>query len=213
MHAMVLLCMHALIRILASLNTFLDNVDLKTDNQSSLGTNRTTFSYKTFALQVEDINPKTFAGQTFTVALGTVEQARNASDGINSRALITEDGVVGSRRKRRNSDSNTGEATATLRLHPELFEHCFNSSLNTSSPQNVRQRLSYSVFLSDALFLPANRTSNMVGSIVVGARAICQHANNTVLSEHTNETRLTQSSFQTIETVRLQGKLLTFTNL
>ena len=178
-----------------SLETFLDNLDLSTVNQTS-SSNRTALTFETFALQVEDVNTDTFNGQTFTVALGLVEQARNVSNAIDQRALIIETGEGSSRNKRAVDGNNTEAATATLQVQPMFFGDCVSSKTNTSSSSSSRQRLSYSVFLTDALFLPVNRTINKVGSIVVAARTSCLLENETVLSVPI------QSSFQILETVR-----------
>ena len=184
------------IRILTSLETFLDNLDLNTVNQTS-GSNSTALTFETFALQIEDVNINTFNGQTFTVALGPVEQARNVSSAIDQRALITEDSEGDSTRNKGASIRNSTEATAALQVQPMFFRDCISSETNTSSPAALRQRLSYSVFLTDALFLPANRSLNKVGSIVVAARTSCLLENETILSIPI------QSSFQILETVRL----------
>ena len=169
------------------METFLDNLDLNTVNQTS-HRNRTTLTFKTFALQIEEIDTDAFNNQTFTVALGPVEQARNGSNSIDQRALITEDGELDNAR-------NKGEATASLKLPPMLFRDCVSSETNTSSPTASRQRLSYSVFLTNALFLPMNRTLNKVGSIVVAARTSCHLDNKSMM------TVPIQSSFQILKTV------------
>ena len=158
-------------RILTSIETFLDNLDLSTVNQTS-DSNCTILNLRTFALQVEEFNPNTFNGQTFKIVLGPVEEARNFSNTIDQRVLVTVDGVVGSKLGKINRNS-----TATLQLHPTLFRSCSNSDMNISSPQVVGLRLSYSVFLTDALFLPENRTLEKVGSIVVAVRTKCQLKN------------------------------------
>ena len=177
------------------METFLDKLDLNTVNKTS-NKNRATLTFRTFALQLEEIDTNAFNGQKFTVSLGTVERARNISNNIDQRALITEDGEVDSAMNNGNTVRNISEATATLRLPPLLFRNCINSETNTSSPTASRQRLSYSVFLTDALFLPANRTLNKVVSLVVAARTSCQ------LENKTEVTLPIQSSFQILETVR-----------
>ena len=138
----------------------------------------------------------TFNGQIFTVDLGPVEQARNVSESIDKRALITVDGEVDSTVNNGNTVRNISEATATLKLPPLLFRNCINSQMNMSTQTASRQRLSYSVFLTDALFLPVNRTLNKVGSIVVGARASCQLDNEAASSVPI------QTSFQILKMVR-----------
>ena len=177
------------------MESFLDKLDLTTVNQTS-DSNRTTLTFKTFALQLEEIDTDAFNGQTFTVTLGTVEQARNTSNSIDQRVLITEDGGVKSTRNKRTIDRNSTKATASLQLHPMYFKNCTNTETTTSLSMASRQRLSYSVFLTNALFLPANRTLNKVGSIVVGARTSCP------LDNEAASTVPIQSSFQIINTVR-----------
>ena len=169
------------------METFLDNLDLNTVNQTS-NRNHTTLIFRTFALQIEEIDTDAFRSQTFTVALGPVEQARNGSKSFDQSALITEDGEA-------DSEMNKGEVTASVQLPSSLFRDCIDSETNTSSPTSSRQRLSYSVFLTDALFLPMNRTLNKVGSIVVAARTSCHLDNKSVV------TVPIQSSFQIIKTV------------
>ena len=68
-------------------------------------------------------------------------------------------------------------STASVHLNPSLFEDCL-----TTNGTLLTQRLSYSVFLSDVLFLPENRSTNQVGSIVVAARLACLQTNKTMLS-------------------------------
>ena len=170
------------------METFLDNLDLDSVEQTS-DRNRKTLTFKTFALQIEEIDTDAFNNQTFTVALGPVEQARNGSNSIDQRALITKDGEMDSARNKR-------EATASMKLPPLLLRGCIDPETNTSSPTSSRQRLSYSVFLTDALFLPMNRTLNKVGSIVVAARTSCKLDNKSVV------TVPIQSSFKIIKTVR-----------
>ncbi len=164
-------------RILDSLGTFLDNLDITTVNSSG---NLTTFTFSTYALQVQEVDPDSFNGQTFIVNLGSVEQAVNSSGVIEQESLLTVDGVAND-----NSGTNTelsqNGSTASLQLTPEIFENCASNESSTNSSSVVSQRLSYSVFVSDALFLPENRTLNQVGSIVVAVRLRCQLANKTML--------------------------------
>ena len=134
---------------------------------------------------MQEVDPNSFNGQTFIVNLGSVEQAMNSSGVIEQESLVTIDAApndISGRRRRTTglSQNDTVESTASLQLTPRVFENCAsNESSNSSSV--VSQRLSYSVFVSDVLFFPENRTLNQVGSIVVSVRLRCQLANKTTL--------------------------------
>ncbi len=134
---------------------------------------------------MQEVDPNSFNGQTFIVNLGSVEQAMNSSGVIEQESLVTIDAApndISGRRRRTAglSQNDTVESTASLQLTPRVFENCAsNESSNSSSV--VSQRLSYSVFVSDVLFFPENRTLNEVGSIVVSVRLRCQLANKTTL--------------------------------
>ena len=187
--------MDLLYRILGSLETFLDNIDLSSSTQRT-SDNLTVFSYDTFALQVKDIDTENFNGQAFLVVLGSVEQAMNISlSGIEEDSLITVDSVSDSTRVKRAADDSgvdlitnvQEDTTASIQLPSTLFnelENCSdpdeNVQFNITSVGN--QRLSYSVFLNDVLFQPENRTRYKVGSIVVAARIRCALTGNTSLT-------------------------------
>ena len=156
-------------RILQSLGSFLDNVDISILSTNSTD-NVTVFSYTTFSLQVQQIDVSTFNGQTFIVALGSYEHATNRSEQINQENLITADAIFNS------TDSYilnyTKDATASIQLPPSLSEEllrCFDRG-NSS---NRFQRLSYSVFLSDSFFQPKNRSQFKVASIILAPRFHC----------------------------------------
>ena len=180
-------------RILESLGTFLDKLNLSSSVQNT-SDNVTIFSFNTFALQVQDINPAKFNGQDFLVFLGTVEQAMNITLGFEEDSLVTvndasDTGASGDG----DADLVTSESdmqedtTATIQLPSTVFddlENCTDSednALSVSSSSSL-QRLSYSVFLSDVLFQPENRTRYKVGSIVVSARIRCALTGNKSLS-------------------------------
>ena len=128
-------------------------------------------------MTVQDLDPDSFQGQTFVVGLGAVEEAVNNTGVIDQDALMTANDYMTDNRSDIDSLSeDTDNSTASLRLSPLILEECPTTNC---SP---RQRLSYSVFLSGVLFLPENRSTNQVGSIVVAARLACLQTNKTVLT-------------------------------
>ncbi len=177
-----MLCVSIFHRILDSLGTFLDTVDLATVNTTN---NLTTLTFNTYAVQIQEVDPDNFAGQTFVVNLGPVAQAMNISGNIAQESLITLDGVAidNSRRKRQSTGLDVQNATASLQLTPLIFENCV-SNMSSEASTIVSQRLSYSVFVSDVLFQTENNiiSNIVVGSIVVAVRLRCQLANKTMLS-------------------------------
>ncbi|XP_064387646.1 adhesion G-protein coupled receptor G6-like isoform X2 [Halichondria panicea] len=170
------LAMNSSTRILASLETFLDNLNTSTVSTNSTS-NQTVLSFETFAIKVQDLDPDSFQGQTFVVDLGPVEEAVNNTGVIDQDALMTANDHTADNRSDTDSLSeDTDNSTASLRLSPLILEDC------PSTNRSLWQRLSYSVFLSDVLFLPENRSTNQVGSIVVAARLACLQINKTVLT-------------------------------
>ncbi|XP_064387685.1 adhesion G-protein coupled receptor G6-like [Halichondria panicea] len=164
--------MNSSTRILASLETFVVNLNTSTVFRNSTS-NRTVLSFETFAITVQDLDPDSFQGQTFAVDLGPVEEAMKNTGVIDQYALMTTN--ADNRSEIDSLSEDTENSTASLRLSPSLFEKC--PTINRTS---LWQRLSYSVFLSDVLFLPENRSTNRVGSIVVAARLACLQTNKTV---------------------------------
>ena len=167
---------------------FLDDLDLDTVDQNSTS-NQTTFSFTTFAVQVQQIDPNRFNGQTFIVDLGSVEQAMNSSGNIEQDALITVDDA--SQPESRLAQEDVQNSTAFLQLSSAFLDECIGSEIGSLS---VSQRLSYSVFVSTVLFLPENTILNAVGSIILAARIKC---NKTGLSMPAT----VRTSFQTNEPV------------
>ena len=104
------------------------------------------FTRENFALQVQEIDPALFAGETFNVDLGTVEEAMNTSGNINPQALLT----------RMNPLSN---ATGSLSVSERAVTGSRNSSV----------RLGYSVFVSSSLF-PTESPNTTVASIILNLR-------------------------------------------
>ncbi len=164
-------------RILASLETFQDNLNISTVSRNSTN-NQTVLSFETFAVTVQDVDPDSFQGQTFVVDVGPVDEEMNNTGVINQDALVTVNGGNGDTTDNTGSPNEDAEnSTAYLHLNPSFFEDC-----PTKNRTLLRQRLSYSVFLSDVLFLPENRSTTQVGSIVVAARLACLQTNKSVLT-------------------------------
>ncbi|XP_064387798.1 adhesion G-protein coupled receptor G6-like isoform X1 [Halichondria panicea] len=159
------LAMNSSTRILASLDSFLDNLNISTVSRNSTS-NRTVFSFETFAITVQDVYPGSFQGQAFVVDLGPVEEA------IKNTGVIDQDALKCNGGKGNTADKNS---TASLHLSSSILED--HPATNRTS---LTQRLSYSVFLSGVLFLPENRSTDQVGSIVVAARLACLQTNKTV---------------------------------
>lgn len=189
-------------RILNSLGIFLDTVDLAFDNTTD---NITTLAFNTYAVQIQEVDPNNFAGQTFAVNLGSVEQAMNISGAIAQEALVTLDGVSvnDNRRKRQSTNRDVENATASVQLTSDIFDNCVTNESSEVSIV-VSQRLSYSVFVSDILFQTENESSIAVGSIVVAVRLRCQLANETMLSMPV------RSTFQVAEMVCLTVRYYVF---
>jgi len=154
----------------------LDTLDLGTVNQTN---NQTILNFNSFAIQVQEIDPSSFEGQTFVVKLGKVEEAKRNGLLNQTGALVTSDTAA-------DVDSNIEESTASIQIQPDLLNECVED-INSSE---ATQRLSYAVFLTETLFLPENATAFEVGSIVVNARLACQLRNKTMLS------RPVKTSFQ-----------------
>lgn len=139
------------VRLLDSLETFLDKVEIDSTNTSGTVT---VFTRQTFALQLQNINVSSFKGQTFNVDLGSVEEAMNITDNIDDSALITVENTV----------DPFNNATAAIHISEELLKYCFS--------RESSQRLSYSVFLFDSLFRSQN-PQDRIGSLIIAARLTC----------------------------------------
>jgi hypothetical protein len=132
-----------------------------------------------YALQLQDVDPSLFNGQTFAINLGSVEDAIGHNGAIEDGLLISEKVM-------------------------ELFQ---NSTASVQLPSNflgstaecamdMRPRLSHSVFLTDVLFQsPQTRSRDVgIGSIIVTVRLSC------VQNSSTNPFRVT---FRTVEQVMI----------
>ena len=101
---------------------------------------------------MQDVSRDSFLGEVFSVDLGTVQQSLNNSDQIDQTRLITTMDAL-------------SNATASLQVPSTIFDRNQMSSY-TDSP---KQRLSYGLFLTGALFQTEEITSGRfaVGSIIV----------------------------------------------
>ena len=134
--------------------------------------NVTVFSYTAFALQIQEIDVNTFEGQTFIITLGSYEQATNRTQQIDRENLVTFNTVLNSTDK--NQLNFSEESTASIRIPSSLSDQLITCSNLTS---NRFQRLSYSVFISDSLFQPRNRSQFRVASIILAPRFHCTLGN------------------------------------
>ena len=109
-----------------------------------------TFTRKTYALQVNDIDTSNFQGQTFTVDLGSVQDGRSI---IREEAIETVSRIKAYQNR-----------TASVQIPASTFQDIGQSS--------GQQRLSYSVFVRDTLFQSSdeNQSNLTVGSIIVAVR-------------------------------------------
>ena len=133
-------------RLLDSLTSFTD--DLAIPNATSA-----TFTQKTYALQVNDINTNNFNGQTFSVNVGSVQEAMSISRKIREEAIQEIEG-----------NKRFLNRTASVQVPASIFEE-----LGQNSGQ---ERLSYAVFVRDTLFQSSdeNQSNLTVGSIIVALR-------------------------------------------
>lgn len=127
--------------------------------------------YDTYALQLQDIDLSRFNGQTFTVNLGSVENAID-SEGIASSSLKTSERVM----------KVLDSSTAAVQIPKDFSESLDECDVGrTSTRPLLQQRLSYSVFLTDILFQSQNQSRFDVGSIIVSTRLRCAE-NSTLLN-------------------------------
>ena len=136
-----------LTRILNSLGRFQDEVVLPSNI-----TEPTIYAREIFALQVQDIDIKSFSGEVLNVNLGTFEEALQLSTSISEEALQTTMEVI-------------SNATASISLPSTIFS-------GYQEEENQTVRLSYSVFLLDALYQSTNQAAKnlSIGTIIVALR-------------------------------------------
>ena len=133
---------------------FSDLLDLSTSSNDS-GQDGVVFGFDTFALQLQDIDPNSFNGQTFSVNLGSVEDALQSEGGLGD-SLVTSETVM----------DILVKSTASVYLPESFLENVDNLLANDTD----MLRLSYSVFLTDVLFQSPNQSGFDIGSIIVSSR-------------------------------------------
>ena len=141
-----------------------------------MSTRGAVYALQNFALQVQDVNVTAFTGETFSVDLGSVEEAINNTHTINQSALVTMMEAL-------------SNATASAQIPNSVFDGCGNrETLTDQINYNRANRLSYIVFRRSGLFqtsttnnvqssnandsLPEN-TNNSIGSVILGVRRRC----------------------------------------
>ena len=140
-------CSSTLCRLIDSLTSF-------TDNLIFTNTTTATFTRKTYALQLHDIDTSNFQGQTLSVDLGSVQEAMRSTSNIQEEAIQT----IGW------NEVLLDNRTASVQVPSSVFRDFGQSS--------GHQRLSYSVFVRDTLFQSSdeNQSNLTVGSIIVAVR-------------------------------------------
>ena len=146
--------------MLESLESFQDKVILSDDGNDTL--QERVFAFETFALQLQEVDPETYKAQTFTINLGSIEDISNSSGKIPDESLTIQDELM----------EILNNATASIQLPDDLFDHisdCHETNISTANTTLIR-RLSYSVFLSNALFQSTEKDAYELGSVIVAAR-------------------------------------------
>ena len=173
-------------RVLDSLESFQDKVVLSDDENNTL--QERVFAFETFALQLQELDPETYKAQAFTVSLGSIEDVSNISGKIPDESLTIQDTMM----------KILNNATASIHMPDDLLDHLSDcSEMNTSTANTTLiTRISYSVFLSNALFQSIGLDEYELGSVIIAARVNVNCGNGTNLN-----TPLT-ASFATNKTVR-----------
>ena len=172
-------------RVLDSLESFQDKVILSDDENDTL--QERVFAFETFALQLQEVDPETYQAQTFIVNLGSIEEILNISGKIPDNSLMIQDTMM----------EILSNATASVQLPDDLLDHLVCNEMNTSEANTTSaRRLSYSVFLSNALFQSTETDEYELGSVIIAARMNINCGNSTNLN-----TSIT-ATFATNKTVR-----------
>ena len=171
-----------MIRLLESLQDFLDEVEVEQDNNSAINLTQNVFTFKTFAFQVQQLDPEEYKGQMFSVNLGSLEGAREDNQIIGQGALMTSklESITNFNTKHKLDMNTMADTTVSVQLPEDLLDSC--GDVNTHLTSAIPQRLSYSVFKSDVLFQNLNQSHLSIGSIIVAARLKCADNNMTLNS-------------------------------
>lgn len=84
----------------------------------NMSTRGAVYALQNFALQVQDVNVTAFTGETFSVDLGSVEEAINNTHTINQSALVTMMEAL-------------SNATASAQIPNSVFDGCGNQETLT----------------------------------------------------------------------------------
>ena len=162
------ICLH-LTRVLDSLESFQDRVVLSDDDNDTL--QERVFAFETFALQLQEVDPETYEAQAFTVNLGSIEDMSNISGKIPDESLMIQDTMI----------EILKNATASVQLPDDLLDYFVDcNEVNTSVDNTtLTRRLSYSVFLSNALFQSTEIDEYELGSVIIAARVKINCGNST----------------------------------
>ena len=166
-------------RVLESLANFQDRALLVIGNDS---TNETTFAFEKFAIRIQNIGPEVYQCYSFSAGLGSIEDTLNIKGIIPENTLIASDTTM----------KVLTNATASVQLPEDLLDHLNTCNKSNSSSPSMSRRLSYSPFLSDALFQNEEQRHLKLGSLIIAARIRC--GTNSVLNTsilttfHINET-------------------------
>ena len=160
-------------RLLQSVRRFANTVPIPANSTN----NTLAFPLDNFALLLRDVNPESFSGESFSVNLGSVEEAIRNSSGISEEVLVT-------------MMDPLPNATASVELPQSLFD----GSTAYASPW---QRIVYSIFLSNSLFLTldTNCENFAIGSIILGVDV---NSSVTNISMSTGEIQLAFQQFRMV---------------
>lgn len=138
---------------------FSDMLEVTASNDS-FDDDKIIFGFKKFALQLQDIDPDVFKGQTLTVDVGSVEDALDSEERFGN-SLKTSEMVM----------KVLENSTAAVHL-PHSFFSSIMECMEDDDSNSGQLRLSYSVFLTDILFQSRNQSVD-IGSIIVTTRLRC----------------------------------------
>ena len=137
-----------------------DLLDLSASSGNASGEDEVIFGFDTYALQLQDVDPHLFNGQTFTVNLGSVEDALQSNGNLGA-SLNTSEMVM---------NILVNHTTSSVKLPENFFTGSMNRSMENGSNSTDELRLSYTVFLTDILFQSPNQSSFDIGSIILSTR-------------------------------------------
>lgn len=115
------------------------------------------FPFDTYALQLQDIEADSFKGQTFSIDLGSVEQAMNEEGAIEIDSLKTSEMIM----------KVLDNSTAAVQIPENIISDI------PECGTGLTLRLIYYVFLTDVLFQSQNENASTIGSVILSTRITC----------------------------------------